>query len=136
MALPVRFWADPPPLGLSPLVYQVAFPTLPRLLSSARDLVSLRLNMIPRAGWFSPEAVVTGLRAMTQLRFIEIRFLAMTPSLDHESAQPDRAVLPSFTEFRFDSAAEFLEDLVARIEALVLEQLHVKAFGWLASPIP
>lgn len=119
---------------------QVAFPTISRLLSSTRDLVSLRLDMIPPAGWFSPETLVTGLRGMTRLRFIELRFLTPISFPDHESAQPppstDRAVLPSLTEFRFDGAAEFLEDLVARIEAPVLEQLHVKAFGWLASPIP
>ncbi|KAH9007982.1 hypothetical protein EDB83DRAFT_2595683 [Lactarius deliciosus] len=60
-------------LDASSLALPIAFPTLSRLLLSVRDLVTLRLDMIPRAGWFSPKALATGLRAMIRLKFTDIR---------------------------------------------------------------
>ncbi|KAI0290809.1 hypothetical protein BC826DRAFT_524323 [Russula brevipes] len=43
----------------------ISFPAIPNLLSSASDLVELRLWDIPDSGYISPEAMVTGLSALT-----------------------------------------------------------------------
>jgi len=41
----------------------ILFPAIPSLLSSASDLVELRLLRIPHSGYISPEAMATGLSA-------------------------------------------------------------------------
>jgi hypothetical protein len=45
-------------------LHAIPFPTLPTLLSSARNLVDLQLSGIPRSGYISPEAMVTCLSAL------------------------------------------------------------------------
>jgi hypothetical protein len=52
----------------------VSFPAIPNLLSSASDLVDLRLWDIPHSGYISPEAMVTGLSALTRLEDLTIWF--------------------------------------------------------------
>ncbi|KAI0290818.1 hypothetical protein BC826DRAFT_970275 [Russula brevipes] len=52
----------------------VSFPALPKLLSSAGDPVRLDLFDIPYSGYISPEAMVTGLSALTKLERLSIGF--------------------------------------------------------------
>ncbi|KAH9165695.1 hypothetical protein EDB89DRAFT_2076552 [Lactarius sanguifluus] len=49
-------------------------PTVPRLLSSSKNFVSLRLENIPPKGYFTPEDLAIGLSTATQLEFLEIGF--------------------------------------------------------------
>ena len=52
----------------------VPFPTLPKFLSSTRDLVELHFKVIPRTGYISPEVMVTSLAMLTKLQSVSISF--------------------------------------------------------------
>jgi hypothetical protein len=56
----------------------IDFPTLPLLLSSTRNLVSLRLDSVSRSGYFSPETLSNSLSMMTQLKSLMILFLVIS----------------------------------------------------------
>jgi hypothetical protein len=107
------------------------FPTLPQLLLSATDLTYLRLYKIPSTGYFSPEALVTGLDANTKLEFLEIRFLHPTSTqgqIGPRPHSPTRAVLPALTEFQFKGDNAYLEDLIAGIDAPNVQQFGITLF--------
>jgi F-box-like len=109
-----------------------AFPTLPWLLLSASDLVSLRLDDIPNTGYFSPEALVTGLYWTPQLALLEICFLSSIPLQGPGSPRPsppNRAVLPALREFSFRGDIDYLEDLVKRFDAPFVERFNITLFG-------
>ena len=99
----------------------IPFPTLPTLLSSATDLISLDLQRIPHTGYISPEAMVAGLAALTRLEGLRIEFQSSTRP-DHSdtsrwAALPTHVIFPALTSFTFQGAGEYLEDLVALVEA-------------------
>ncbi|KAH9958061.1 hypothetical protein BC827DRAFT_1222011 [Russula dissimulans] len=103
-----------------------AFPALPSLLLSAEALVSVRLDEVPNAGYFSPEAIANGLSKAVQLKVLKIDFL---PPNTHErsidASPPSRAILPALIEFVFKGNPEYLEDLVSRIDTPALEQINI-----------
>ena len=109
------------------------FPTLPLLLLSATDLAFLRLHEIPNTGYFSPEALVAGLNAKSDLKFLEIRFLHPTSYLSLEVPRtrpnsPTHVLLPSLTEFQFTGDNAYLESLIARIDAPDIQRFGIKLF--------
>jgi hypothetical protein len=53
---------------------RIPFPGLPKLLLTATHLVDLDLYRIPDSGYISPEAMVTGLSALTRLETLAITF--------------------------------------------------------------
>ena len=73
-ALPDEFLGGSAPhlqsLGLS----SIPFPALPKLLLSATHLVRLSLRNIPHSGYISPEAIITGLAVLTNLKSLTIKF--------------------------------------------------------------
>jgi hypothetical protein len=98
---------------------------------SATDLAYLRLYRIPSTGYFSPEALVTGLDANPKLKFLEIRFLHPTSTQGQVGPRPHtptRAVLPTLTEFQFRGDNAYLEDLIAGIDAPNVEQFGITLF--------
>jgi len=122
--------------GSTPRLRQIdlsgtAFPSLPRLLLSARDLVSLQLDEIPDTGYFSPVTLATGLCATPHLRTLKIHYLTPTVHQNQESPHPpplDRVVLPALADFQFKGDSEYLEDLVARLSAPLLEKIEIVFF--------
>ena len=109
------------------------FPTLPLLLLSATNLSFLRLYGIPNTGYFSPEALVAGLNAKSDLKFLEIHFLYYTSDLGRESPRPrpnspTRVLLPALTEFQFRGDNAYLESLIARIDAPTIERFGITLF--------
>ncbi|KAI0298755.1 hypothetical protein B0F90DRAFT_1668891 [Multifurca ochricompacta] len=117
----------------------IAFSTLPKLLLSARDLVSLRLEKIPRTGYFPPEVLACSLSEMTELTSLHIQFLAPTSRPSQKSRRPPPLtliVLHSLTEFKFRGISEYLEDILARINAPLLRNLEVTFFNQLIFEIP
>jgi hypothetical protein len=109
------------------------FPTLPPLLLSATDLASLRLYEIPNTGYFSPEALVAGLDAKSDLKFLEIHFLHPTSDLGRESTRPrpnspTHVLLPALTEFQFRGDNAYLENVIARIDAPNIERFGITLF--------
>lgn len=103
-------------------------PTLPKLLLSASDLVDLCLLDIPPSGYIAPEVMVTCLTAMTKLGTLELVFRSPRSLPDEASRHPPLqtcAVLPTLTSLVFLGDSEYLEDILERIDAPLLD--HVLA---------
>ncbi|KAI0289155.1 hypothetical protein B0F90DRAFT_1826689 [Multifurca ochricompacta] len=115
----------------------IPFPMLPKFLLLTKDLVFLRLKNIPSAGYFSPESLVTSLSAMTQLKMLDIEFASPSSRPNRRSLPPlRRAVLSTLTQFTFRGISEYLEDLVAGIDAPALSHFDVKLFNQLIFDVP
>jgi hypothetical protein len=115
----------------------ISFPALPKLLSSASDLVDLRLFNIPHSGYISPEAMVTGLSALTRLEHLSIGFQSPRSRPDQPSPPRSiRTVLPALNVFYFRGVSEYLEDLTSRIDAPLLCDLFITFFNQLIFNTP
>jgi hypothetical protein len=126
LTIPIGFLGGSTPLLRDLHLVRTSFPTLPVLLLSARALVSLQLDDIPNAGYFSPEQLVISLSGMAQLKALKIRFLP--PNIHERSMDTspiDRVILPALTEFDFKGNCEYVEDLVSRIDAPALGKINV-----------
>jgi hypothetical protein len=120
-------------------LYQISFPTLPSLLLSAIHLVELSLSGIPHSGYISPEEMVSALSALTRLKNLYVGFKSTRSRPDRESQcppPPTRALLPVLTELHFRGVAEYLEDLVAGIDAPLLNDLEIAFFHQLTFETP
>ena len=110
----------------------IPFPGLPKLLSSATHLADLTLDNIPHSGYFSPETMATALSTLTSLIFLWLRFESPRSCPDQASRRPPlqpRFVLPVLTRFWFKGVTEYLEDLVASIDAPRLGRFDIKFFN-------
>jgi hypothetical protein len=117
----------------------VPFPTLPELLFSANNLVSLHLSDIPTIGYISPEALATGLSALPRLIWLIIMFSSPTPPPDRtyrRRLSVTSAVLPSLTFITFRGITEYLEDLVARVSAPLLDLVNTSFFDQPTFDVP
>ena len=120
------------------LLNGVPFPTLPKLLLSTSGLVDLHLWNIPATGYFSPEVLAICLSTLTGLGSLSIEF--QSPKFpDRTNRHPPpliRAVLPALTRLHFQGVSEYLEDLVARIDAPQLDHAAITFFNQLIFDIP
>jgi hypothetical protein len=135
-AFPDTFLGGSAPRLHSLYLDRIPFPTLPRLLLSCNDLISLSLLRIPHSGYISPEAMVTSISTLTRLSFLFITFdsPASLPYLriQRQHLPPlTRAVLPALALFWFSGVSEYLEDLVARINAPILNTVDITLFNQL-----
>ena len=107
---------------------RISFPGLPNLLFSATHLFNLCLERIPDSGYFSPEAIVTCLPVLTRLGHLTIKFESPQSRSDRTSeplSPQTRTLLPFLTALRFQGVTEYLEDLVAWIDAPRLKLLDI-----------
>jgi hypothetical protein len=106
---------------------RILFPGLPNLLLSATHLVDLSLWRIPHSGHLSPEMIVTTLSTLTNLEEFTLGFQSRSRSDEARQHPPllTRSVLPVLTSFYFRGPSEYLEDLVARIDAPQLTSLDI-----------
>jgi hypothetical protein len=128
-ALPNSFLGGSAPRLRKLYLSNVPFPAVWKL--TLPDLVHLHLWDIPLPGYVSPEAMATCLSAMTGLESLRLGFR-------HSEFRPDptsqrlppltRILLPNLTRFRFKGACEYLEDLVARIDAPLLHIARIIFF--------
>ena len=126
----------PPHLRKLKLSY-IPFPGLPKLLLSAIHLVHLHLWSIPHSGYFSPEALVTGLSVLTGLEILEIGFESPRSRPDRRHPpRLTRALLPVLTKLQFKGVSEYLEELVARIDVPLLDELKITFFHQLLFDTP
>jgi hypothetical protein len=108
----------------------VPFPGLPKLLLSATHLVKLHLLKI-HIPHISPDAIVACLSVMPRLRKLQLSFqspqsLPDRPDPKSQRLPPStRFVLPALTDFEFKGAGQYLEDLVAHIDAPLLYELSI-----------
>ena len=103
----------------------IPFPALPTLLLSTSDLRTVNLRSIPPTGYISPEAMVVGLAALPRLEVFDLKFQSVTPCPDRIHSPVTRTVLPALSYFQFKGASEYLEDLVARIDAPQLNRIYI-----------
>ena len=109
----------------------IPFSELPTLLSFARDLVTLQLHSIPLTGYFSPEAMAEGLAGLTKLRTLRIEIQSPDPPPEQTTMRPNlptMAVLPALTEFAFSGESEYLEPLVAQLDAPRVVDISVEYY--------
>ena len=95
-------------------------PVLRKLHLSATHLINLSLSNIPQSGYISPEAMVTCLSTLTSLQTLRLEFETPQPHPAQEIRRPPpqtRTHLPALTWSEFGGVSEYLEDLVARIDA-------------------
>ena len=109
----------------------IPFPTLPKLLLSARDLVSLRLINVPHTGYISPEAMVTCLSTLTKLESLTLAFQSPSSCPYQGGQRPPpltRIVLPVLTKLDFQGVGDYLEDLLSRMDTPVIRGIETTFF--------
>jgi hypothetical protein len=128
--LPASFLGGSAPRLQRLTLNRIPFPGLPNLLLSATHLVDLRLWRIPHSGFISPEAMVTGFSVLIRLETLEIVFESpqSRPGLISQRPPPQRVLLPVLTKLWFEGVSEYLEELVARIDAPLLDKLKTTFF--------
>ena len=137
LVVPASFLGGSAPLLQILDLNNIPFPGLPKLLLSAIHLVSLSLLEIPYSGHFSPEVLVTCLSVLTRLESLRIGFKSPRSRAGQKSRHPPpRTLLPFLTKLYFKGVCEYLDDLVARIDAPLLDSLHMTFFNQLIFDTP
>ena len=124
LVLPDLFLGGSAPSLRTLLLERIAFVKLPHLLSSATQLVTLRLYSVPVLPYISPVTLATCFRVMPNLRQLEIEIQVRFP-LSDQPPLPTRVVLPSLTSLQFIGVSDYLEELLAQIDAPLLQTLSV-----------
>ena len=119
----------------------ISFLGMPKLLLSATNLVDLDIRNIPRLGYIPPEAMATGLCALTSLENLHLHFVHPTSRPAIESRRPPpppqtRSILPSLTEIRYQGTSEYLEVILARIDTPRLDYLYITFFNQIMFDTP
>ena len=122
----------------------MSYPGLPQFLLSVRDLVKLDFIQIPPTCCVTPEEMLTGLAGLARLESLAIRFLR--PSIDMNLLADQRLTapspatpvvnLPALDTFKFQGYCEYLEDLVARIDAPRVTTFNIEYFSQPAYYLP
>ena len=110
----------------------IPFPGLPKLLLSATHLIHLDLFDIPPSGYIPPEALATSFSALTNLESLNLHFLSPRPRPALDSRRPPpmtHSILPSLTEIEFKGTSDYLEEILARIDAPRLDRLDITFFN-------
>jgi len=133
LVLPSTFSAR----NLRNLVLQgVGFPTEMPLFTYLTTLVTLTLTRIPARYYFHPGHLVTQLQGLLHLEELSIGFAVPIPLPSTEGellpAPMPQVTLPTLKRLMFRGVAVYLENLVAQINAPLLEQLTVTLFFELA----
>ncbi len=118
----------------------LCLPTGLQLLTSALSLVTLDLTDIQAPGSLSPEHLVVHIRLMARLEELSVSFTIPVPRPRAEGellrAPKTSVTLPSLKQFRFRGVAAYLESLVARIRAPLLQRFSIILFNQLAFTLP
>ena len=131
-ALPDSFLGGSAPRLERLALDDIPFPGLPKLLLSATHLHALHLNNIPHSGYISPESIVTALSTLTRLDTLWLEFESpqSRPDPEHQHPPPPtRSVLPNLEYFQFKGDSEYLEVVVAHIDAPQLFDLRTTLFN-------
>ena len=131
-ALPDSFLGGSAPRLTGLVLAGIPFPGLPKLLLSATQLVTLCLHNIPHSGYIPPEAIVTALSTLTRLKMLELFFESpqSRPDPAHQHPPPPRhSVLPNLDLFQFKGDSEYLDVVMAHIDAPRLYILYTILFN-------
>ena len=117
------------------VLHHIPFPGLPKLLLSATRLVKLYLTKMPDSVHFPPEVLADCLSVLTRLEILNFgfdefgeSFLGRVDQTSRYPPPPTRIHLSVLTELLFRGANGYLEDLVARIDAPLLDTLRIAFF--------
>ena len=130
--VPDSFFGGSTPRLERVLLDGIPYPGLPKLLLSATHLVHLRLLNIPRSGHISLEAMLTAFIMLTNLQLLWLEFQSPRSNHDQENRRfppPTHSILPVLKELRFKGVSEYLDDLVACIDAPLLFHLSITFFN-------
>ena len=112
---------------------RVSVPTLPQLLLSSRGLTRLVLgkHVLAGDGFLSPAVLAAALSAAARLEFLHVYLPSNISHKEQGSTDsglhpPNLAVLPALIHFELQGSSEYLEDLVSRIHAPLLESICVR----------
>ena len=117
------------------LLQRITVPTLPQLLLSSRGLTHLFLGkgVLEGGGFHSPAVLSAALSTAVRLESLHLHlpsdmFHEGQESSDSESPPPNLIDLPALTYFESEGRGsnEYLEDLVSRIRAPLLERICVR----------
>ena len=113
------------------LILHVPFPGLQKLLVSATHLVNLDLYRIPSLGYIPLEAMATSLAALINLECFRLHFLYPPPRRTALETRrfPTRSILPSLTKILLRASSEYLEAILARIDAPQIDELRITFFN-------
>ena len=131
-ALPDSFLGGSAPRLTGLQLAGIPFPGLPKLLSSATQLFGLYLDNIPHSGYIPPEAIVTALSTLTRLEQLQLFFESpqSRPDPAHQRPPPStRSVLPNLELFQFKGDSEYVEVVMAHIDAPRLRILQTTLFN-------
>ena len=137
--LPDTFLGGTAPRLRSLKLINVPFPGLPKLLLSATHLVKLDLHDIPHSGYIPPEVMATSLSPLANLTTLRLELLDPPPRRTVGSWRPPpptRSILPSLTHIEFKGTSEYLEEILARIDAPRLDILDIAFFNQLIFNTP
>jgi hypothetical protein len=134
--IPASFLGGSAPALETLCLDRIPFPGLPKLLLSATHLVDLDIQSIPHSGYISPEAIVACLSVLTRLELLFIGFESPQNRPDRRLSPEARTHLPVLTTFSFKGVSEYLEDLVARIDAPLLNKISITFFYQLLFDTP
>ena len=110
-------------------LYSITFPEIRNLLSSTSDLIHLGLWDIPDSSYISPEMILTSLTSLTQLKTLRLGFRSRLGLESRHPSPQTRVFLLYFTHFYFHGVSEYLEELVAHIDAPILHSFGTTLFN-------
>ncbi len=111
----------------------------PSVETLSLSFVTLHLWDVPRSGYIPLEAMATALSSLTRLETFWLSFKSPRSCpgrVRRHPPPPTRSVLPALTHFIFRGITEYLEDLVARIDAPLLDWLEITFFRQLIFHTP
>ena len=122
--------------GSAPLLQSLelqyfGFPALPNFLLSATHLVHLTFKQHCNYRHIPPEEIVNCLAVLSKLKSLTLQIDSF-PSPGRESRHappPTSVILPVLTHFEFDGYLGYLEILVARIDAPLLDSIRIGLFS-------
>jgi hypothetical protein len=102
---------------------RIAIPELTQLLTSSRNLVDIQLHEMPAIGYSLLTPFRKALSEMTQLQSLSLQFL---PNPIYPEIVLATLSLPTLTRLKYQGASEYLDNLVAGIDAPRLEVVEIK----------
>lgn len=104
---------------------RIVVPALLQLLYSSKNIVDLHFHEVILP--FPPESLTKALSGMVRLRSLSLHVLSTTNPISRALPLPPRefVVLPALHHFDFQGRIEYLEGLVSRMEAPLLDDLKV-----------
>jgi hypothetical protein len=139
VALPDSFLGGSAPRLQTLVLEGILFQALPKLLLSTTRLSTLSLLNVPHSGYISPDMMVTYLSTLTNLEHLCLGFPSPSSHpnhANHHSLLSTRTVLPALTSLEFTGFSKYLEDLVAQIDAPVLDSFSLSFLDELAFDTP